>query len=90
MSSPADKQRAYRRRRGDGKIVLAVEVDEIAAAEALVTHGLLRRCDADDRRALGDAASRLIDLLAKVPVTTGNATPSAPMLCGRDDRKSGD
>ncbi|MBR1154183.1 hypothetical protein [Bradyrhizobium sp. JYMT SZCCT0428] len=45
----ADRQRAHRRRLACGKIVLRVEVDDVAVTEALIAAGLLSQEEAEDR-----------------------------------------
>lgn len=92
MSSRAAIQKAYRRRSKAVRCVLCVEVDEVNVAEALASHGLLAAGQRDDRKAMAAAAARLLELLPRIPIAvTGNAAPSAPVLCrGGDDRESGD
>jgi hypothetical protein len=78
MSSAADRQRAYRARRNDGRIMLLVEINETDLAQSLILHGLLSETDEDDRCALASAVSRLLDLLPTLPIRrTGQYRGSA-------------
>lgn len=52
----AARQRRYRQRRGDGRIVLRIAVDGVEWIESLIEAGLLRREDEDDRATV-EAAS---------------------------------
>ena len=56
-------RRYYRRKQG--KVVLQVEVDEIALATALSESRLLDPNLADDRTALAEATARLLEIFCK-------------------------
>ena len=59
MTSAA-RQRRYRARRADGKIVVKVTVDAVDMAEELIAAGWLSRADADDPVAIGEALERAV------------------------------
>jgi len=66
MSSPAQRQAAYRRRQRGGRVVLLIEVDE-AAVEALLTRaGLLAPGVEYCRDQLADAVARQLELLCAI------------------------
>jgi hypothetical protein len=69
MSSAALRAKRHRARAKDGRVVLMVEVDEIALAEQLVEAGLLERQDSDDRKAIAAALQVVVDLWAAGSVT---------------------
>lgn len=60
MTTPAERQRAHRRRQAAGKVVLPVEVDEISLCEALIAANLLSQQDADDSRKVAAALSAVV------------------------------
>jgi hypothetical protein len=55
--SPAEKQRAYRKRRDAGRAVIRIEVDVVSCGAALLAAGLID--DADDLDQIGRALSAL-------------------------------
>jgi hypothetical protein len=62
MSSAAARQQRYRARVRDGRVVLTVEVDEVALSEALVATGFISPEYADDRQALETALEYVVHL----------------------------
>jgi hypothetical protein len=54
------RQRAYRARRRDGRIVIELEVDHFETAELLVREGLLGQWDAEDRSKVRAAFERAL------------------------------
>jgi hypothetical protein len=56
--------RAYQRRRS-GLVVLPIEVDAVALADVLIEAKLLDPNMADDRTALAQATTRLIEIFCK-------------------------
>lgn len=56
--SPAEKQKRYRQRVRDGRIVVRVELDAVDAAEALVRAGYLSAEDYDNAEQIGRALER--------------------------------
>lgn len=60
MKTAAERQRAHRRRQAAGKVVLPVEVDEVAITEALIAANLLSPQDADHRRKIAAALAVVI------------------------------
>jgi hypothetical protein len=62
-TAAAERARRHRARERAGKVVLNVEIDEVAVAELCVAAGLLDG-QADDRRALAHAVEQLLGALA--------------------------
>ena len=60
--SAADKQRAYRRRRHDGRSCYRIELSAVEAEELLRATGLLP-FDVDDRVAVEQALQQLVERL---------------------------
>ncbi len=60
MSTPAARQRAYRARRGAGRMVLRITVDDVAVPTALVEAGFLAFEKQDDRKAVARAIEQMI------------------------------
>jgi len=67
MNRSADRMRVLRARRQRGRIPLVVEVDEVLLCERLIAAGFLGTNQQDDRTAVSDAVSRLLDALARAP-----------------------
>jgi hypothetical protein len=63
--SGAERQRAWRQRQKAGLAVLEIEVDAIALADTLIEARLLDPNLADDRTALAEATTRLLQSLEK-------------------------
>jgi hypothetical protein len=70
MSSPADRQRAHRRRERDGRAILPIEVNLFALSDALVTSGFLEEWNSDDRDEIRAALQRMIETLARMSRVT--------------------
>lgn len=66
MTSAADRQRLRRGRKRSGLCVLRVEVDLGEVAATLVDVGFLAEWDAEDRKAVAAAVSRLMRSLTEV------------------------
>ena len=63
MGTPAKiKQRAYRARQRDGRIVLHVVVEEVPLIESLIGAGFLSPAQQDDRKALEEGLARVVEL----------------------------
>ncbi|MFK4725846.1 hypothetical protein ABIE89_006946 [Bradyrhizobium niftali] len=60
MKTAAERQRTHRQRQAAGKIVLPVEVDEVAITEALISAGLLSQQDLDDPRRVAAALAAVV------------------------------
>jgi hypothetical protein len=65
-ATAVDRQRARRSRQAQGKIWVPTEIEEVAWVEELVSAGFLDRGDAEDRRAIGAALSRFLDVVIRV------------------------
>jgi hypothetical protein len=61
-NSSAIRQRRYRDRQRGGRVVLTVEVDEVALSEALLAAGFISPEHADDRQALETALEYVVHL----------------------------
>jgi hypothetical protein len=66
----AAKQRAYRDRRRSGRVVLRIEIDEVALVETLIAAGYLPREQDDDRAAVQAALTSMLEIWC----VTSNAT----------------
>jgi hypothetical protein len=66
VSSARDRQRARRSRQAAGRIWAPVEIEEVAWVESLVAAGFLNRGDEEDRRAIGVALGRFLDVVIRV------------------------
>lgn len=62
-TAAAARQRLYRQREANGKLVLSVEVSEADLCTALVDGGFISTNDQDDREKLQAALSRLIEIV---------------------------
>ena len=71
-TTAAVKQRNYRARRRDGRIVLQIEVSEVDLSEALRAAGFLDADDMDNREALATALERVIEVWT-ISVTCNDA-----------------
>jgi hypothetical protein len=60
VSTPADRQRAYRARQRSGHVVLKIKVNEHEVAEALLLTDKLSPEKALDRAQVGQALSKMI------------------------------
>jgi hypothetical protein len=68
MSTDRDRQRLRRARQRAGRIPVTVEIDEVDWAEELIEAGFLAPHEAEDRKAIGDALSRFLDVLRHTDV----------------------
>jgi hypothetical protein len=62
MGAAASRQRQYRQRVRDGRVVLSVEVDETGLAAVLEVAGLIK-AGGDDRDDLEAGLERLVEML---------------------------
>jgi hypothetical protein len=60
------RQRQRRSRQATGKIWVPTEIEEVAWVESLVTAGFLNRGDEENRRAIGVALGRFLDVVIRV------------------------
>jgi hypothetical protein len=65
MSTVAQRVAQHRARRTAGRVVLQIEVDEIALADTLIEARLLDPDLAEDRTALAQATARLLKSLER-------------------------
>ena len=73
-SEAAERQRAHRARLKAGRMVLAIEVDDVLVPAALAEAGLLDLANIEDREAVARAVERLIKMV------THNAADSSTVL----------
>ena len=59
----ADRARRYRQRVSNGRIMITIEIDDVAVPEALALHGFLPANLKDDRQAVARAVEKLIETL---------------------------
>jgi hypothetical protein len=64
-SADADRARRYRQRKRSGMLVLTVEANEVALAQALVDARLLKPQHIDNRPAITHAAQKLVDIFVR-------------------------
>lgn len=62
----AERQRRHRARARAGRVVIPVEADDVALAEALIAAGFLSPGRADDREALAEATARVLDVWSEM------------------------
>ncbi len=56
----SSRMRRHRARQRAGRLVLAVEVDEVGLVELLIETGRLSRDRSEDRKAITDATTKLL------------------------------
>lgn len=59
--SSADRQRRHHSRIMNGRMIIRVEISDVAVPEALIAAGLLSRDARDDRAAIGRAIEQVIE-----------------------------
>jgi hypothetical protein len=62
-SPAAERNRRWRQRARNGRVVLPIEIDQFEVADALVDAGLLEQWSADDRVAIAAAVERLLQIV---------------------------
>ncbi len=72
-ASSTARVRRWRARRRAGRVVVHLEIDEVAVGELLAHHGVLPPCGCDDSATLGHALEQFIERLTAADAEQHNS-----------------